>query len=153
MGWVEIIIALVAVYGAIISTYNLIIHRERTKVRVKIKLSFGFLHYSAGLDSKHSLILEAINIGARPVTISSQGFILPNKRQLICPNPYSNVQFPLELSEGRNCMSWYELKIIADALAQEGFSGIFKLVGFYRDVAANTYMSKPLKFDIDKYSG
>ena len=40
-----IIVAIVAVYGAVVSTYNFLIYRRSTEVSLKVKLSYGAVDY------------------------------------------------------------------------------------------------------------
>lgn len=152
-----IIVAIVAVYGAVVSTYNFLIYRRSTEVSLKVKLSYGACDYPYAVltmphysNSTPHLVLDVANNGTRPVTIRVPFFKLPNNRQLIIRNPYSAVNLPHELLEGRDCVMWTEVRTIANALKDEGFSGIFKLVGSVHDAVGNTYKSKPLEFDIDK---
>jgi hypothetical protein len=96
------------------------------------------------------LILSALNTGSKTVTMSSMGLILPDKKYLFFVYPTSDVTFPYELAEGKNCKVWTSLEQLAKDLKKEGFSGNVKLIGFYRDAIDNKYRSKPLKFNVDR---
>ncbi|MEW6226591.1 MAG: hypothetical protein AB1700_00635 [Bacillota bacterium] len=149
MNWTEIITAIVAVYGAVLATYTLVVQLRENRFRVNVKISMGFLVSPLGGTSDTMLFLSASNAGQKVVTLSSQGFLLPNKNQLVIPYPQSNVTFPYELLPGKSCQTWIEAREIARALKLEGIYGEVKLVGFYRDQVDKTYRSKPYKFDVD----
>lgn len=152
MDWTDIVTALVAVYGAGLATYNLIAHLRGTKARVKVKISQGFVTDPLGRPSEPMIILSALNVGQKAVTLCSQGFLLPNGMKWVFPNPLSNVRFPYELLPGKSCQIWTEAARLARDLNAQGYSGKVKLVGFYRDQIDTTYKSKPYEFDVENWA-
>jgi hypothetical protein len=145
-----ILTAIVALYGAILSTYTFIVQRRDAKPAVKTKLTNGFLDLGHDLSNPMFLI-EAANDGNHVVTLSSVGMILPDKRQLILTRPRSNIQLPYELKPGTNCTVWIEIVEVAHRLREQGFRGKVKLVGFYLAQTGVKYKSKPYKLDIDSW--
>jgi hypothetical protein len=151
MDWTEILTTIVAVYGAVLATYTLIAQLRENRSKVNVKISTGFLAFAE--DTSDAMVfLSASNPGQKEVTLSSWGFVLPNKKQLFVPYPQSNVTFPYDLLPSKSCQIWIEAREIARALKSEGFSGKVKLVGFYRDQLDRTYRSKPYKFDVDDWA-
>lgn len=147
-----IITALIAIYGAILSTYNLVLKRREKSHQVSVNLSSGFLTCGERL-SPYVLFIVASNPGHRTVTLDSVGIRLPDKRQIVFPFSGrfgSDVQFPHDLTEGQSCRAWVDVKELT-ALLEEGISGRIKLIGFYTDAIGGKYKSKPLKFNIDDW--
>ncbi len=149
MDWSIIVTAVVAIYGAILSTYTLIQNRQEKQRRVSVKLSNGFLHYGNDGLSPAMLLLEATNPGDRTVILNTAGLSLPDGKTVAFLNPQSNVSFPHSLAEGNSCIVWTPLKELARQLRQEGYSGKVKLVGFFRDQLGRLYKSKAFIFDIE----
>src|SRR3989344_949148 len=81
----------VAVYGAGLSTYNLIIERVKNKKRIKTDLKVGLLTYPNGKTSDAKFILTARNIGNIPVIINPPVIILPYAKQIILNDLESNI--------------------------------------------------------------
>ncbi|MCK4418330.1 hypothetical protein KAV79_00800 [Candidatus Aerophobetes bacterium] len=68
MNYIQIIIAIVAIWGAGLSTYTAIRNSIKEKFRIKVELGSGFL------TGDKIAFLKAANIGNRPVTLSSCEF-------------------------------------------------------------------------------
>ncbi len=149
-GWDIIITLLVALYGAILSTYTIINERKEHKREIKVTLSFGLIEQ--GEVSPPMVILSALNTGSKTVTLSSKGLILPNKKILFFVRQDDCFPFPYDLVEGKDVMVWREAKELANKLKQEGLLGKIKLKGFFRDAIGNRYVSKAVKFDIEDWS-
>jgi len=147
----DIVTIIVAVYGAILSTYNFLVERRKHRPSVNVKISQGFLSSGAGDVSDLMLFLSASNPGEKAVTLASHGFELPNKKNLVFPRAQSDVTFPCELLPEKGCQVWMPVLDVARALRSEGFSGKVKLVGFYRDQVGRTHRSKPYEFNVDEW--
>jgi len=146
--WDIIITLMIAVYGAILSTFTIWDTRHEHKREIRVRLSYGFSTHPLA----HGLLLinEALNTGRKTVTLSSMGLILPNKKFYTFLQPNSNVSFPYDLPEGKNCSVWIETKELAENLKNEGYSGEVKLIGYYGDAIGGRYKSEPFNFDINK---
>ena len=149
--WPTIITALVALYGAIISTYTLYSQRKEKTRQVNVKLTTGFLTSINGGHSPPVLFLEASNPGHIPVNLTSPGIILPDKINIVFPIPLSDVRFPYDLMPGKSCRVWVDLKGLASDLRNKGYSGNIKLIGFYRDAIGKEHKSKKYKLDIESW--
>lgn len=150
MVWPMIVTAIVAVYSAVLSTYILISRNKEKKRQLKVELSFGFMTEGPEL-SQEMLFITVSNTGFRPVTLNASGILLPNKHQLIFMVPKSNVQFPYELLEGRNCTVWIEVKVLVQDLKRNSYSGKVKLKGFFRDATGAVYKSKRITININEW--
>jgi hypothetical protein len=145
-----IITLIIAVYGALLSTYSVWASKQEKKREIKVQLSYGF-HTLLG-EPKPVLVISALNTGHKRVTLNSTGLILPSKdkKYLMFLRPDGNVNFPYDLQEGQNCDVWITTEELAQDLKQRGFSGKIGLKGYYRDAIDVEYTSKSLKFDIEK---
>jgi hypothetical protein len=150
MQWSTIITAVVAVYGAILSTHTAVANYREKKRRVIVTVSIGFRVYGTG-PGPSVVFVSAANPGSRPVSLNGLGFLLPDGRQCVLPYSESDVEFPHELMEGRSCRIWIPTKVLAHELRGLGFSGTIKLKGFYNDAVGTTYKSKPTKFEINEW--
>jgi len=146
-----IITLIIAVYGALLSTYSVWASRQEKKREIKVKLSYGLIANPLSVSPK-MLMISALNTGPKRVTLASMGLIVPRKdeKYLTFLRPDSDVSFPHDLVEGKGCSVWVTTKEIAENLRHEGFSGKISLKGFYRDAIGGEYRSKSLKFDIEK---
>lgn len=150
--WAKIITAVVAIYGAILSTYNLWVKRQETRVRLKVDLSMGFLAGRSDVSrSDWLLILTAANPSKRPIIINIPTILIPGKNKLFNPNVQSEKTFPCELQEGHSCKAWFSAREIATALAGTGYRGKVVLIGEFHDAIGTEYKSKPLKFKIEDW--
>lgn len=101
--WTEVVIAIVAVYGAALSTYNLIKQHYANKPKIKIRIDIWPL-----LDLPESKIepfirLTAANSGGGAVTLLSPYLELPEKKRFYGYNPRRDVKFPHELLPEKSC--------------------------------------------------
>lgn len=156
---IQVIIGLTALYGAIVSSYNLIMNVKKSSYKIEVRLKRGFVGISSPFDNKinfnkNHLLLSAHNIGYRTVTLTSMGFKIPKlKKELAIINPQSTVTFPFELKKGKDCLVWSDEEYIAKTLKESGLSGSIKIIGVYSDAIHNIYKSKPLKLNVDSILG
>ena len=59
---------LVALYGAVLSTYNAYTARKQSKHQITVKITFGWLTFGANL-SDDMVLVEASNPGHRAITV------------------------------------------------------------------------------------
>ena len=81
----DLITAIIAIYGATLSTYNLIVARTERIRRVTVTLSWGLT--GSGSAPVTIFLLTAANAGKRPVTIANWHLLLPNKKRDFCAYP------------------------------------------------------------------
>lgn len=137
--------------GLGISLYTLKVTRQKEQRRVKVTIGKGIVPTLRGAGPP-MLIITALNPGDRTVTLGSPGILLPNNKHIVFLEPLSNVEYPHELAEGKNCMTWTPAKEIAQMLQKEGFSGAIKLRGFYDSSIGEKYTSEAITFEVDKFA-
>jgi len=142
----DIIVAVVALYGAVLSTIIAIREWKARSPNIKVNLSMGFYTLGASV-SDAQVFLEASNPGEKAVSLSSLGLILPDKTKLAFTEYESHVRFPYEILPESSCKVWMDARRLAQGLRSMGFSGKPKLVGFYGDEVGRIYESKPFEFD------
>jgi hypothetical protein len=150
--WDRIIVAIVAIYGAIMSTITFFSKHKEKQRQLKVKFSNGFTPYGDNLGEL-MLFIEVSNLGFRDVTINVPRLILPDRKTVVFPNPQSDVRFPHKLEEGTKCKVWTEIKELAQNLKRNGYKGVIKIDADVDDGAGQIYKSeKPWELDIDKFS-
>lgn len=151
--WDRVIIAIVAVYGAIMSTITFISRSKEKQSQLKVEISNGLIGTAGAGVSEVMLFIEIYNSGYRDVTINVPKIILPNRKIVVFPNPLSDVTFPHRLKEGSSCKVWTELKDLAQNLSEHGYTGIIKINADVYDGAGRRHKSsKPWKLDIDEWT-
>ncbi|MBN1263014.1 MAG: hypothetical protein JW991_01530 [Candidatus Pacebacteria bacterium] len=108
---VEITANEVAWYGAIVATVSMavsLLNHLRDKATIKLKVSKVFFAYRSGLDKSLKLMAKAVNTGRRPITITSVGFSLSNKRDIVITNDNIIPNLPAKLAEGEQLQFWVE---------------------------------------------
>jgi hypothetical protein len=149
IGWDVVITLLIAIYGALVSTYSVWTARQEHRREIKVELSYGFMRNALAEVSPTLLILSAMNTGAKTATLTSTGLALPRKKYLLFAQPESNVTFPHDLPEGKSCSVWITNEELLKDLKREGYSGRIKLKGYYRDAVGGYYKSKSVRFNIE----
>lgn len=148
--WQWAVTAAVAIYGALLSTYNAYIARKQSRTQIRVTVSYGFLTSGPNL-SDDMLILSASNAGRHAVSLTSVGFVLPTKQQLVITSEGSS-QLPHHLTEGTSITHWIPVREVARILRDRRFSGTVKITAFYNDAVGARHYSKPLSFDVDDRS-
>lgn len=145
---IQVLTALLAIYGALLSTYTFWATRRDKRRRVDVAISFGFLTLPQGLSPEMMLIKYA-NPGHVTVTINSPGLELPDGRTLaFFRGKTSDVTFPHALEPGKGCTIWNPAGDLVEQLVENGFSGTVRLVPFCRDQIGTTFKGKRYDFDL-----
>lgn len=142
----------VAIYGSVLSTYLAYMQRRDRKPKVKVKVSYGFLTSGSRISDTHILV-EAANIGDKPVTVSSSSLELPDGSQVINFTNNSTSNLPSELTHGKNITFWYDVKPLASELYKRGYRSTIKIRARICDQASNVFFSKSMDFDVDEWVG
>jgi hypothetical protein len=137
---------LVALYGAVLSTYNAYIARKQSRHQITVKTTFGWLTYGPNL-SDDMVMVEASNPGHRAITLTSVGFLLPDGRQIVLLGNDGSKPLPHHLSEGTSIQHWMPRSNLIETLREHRFSGSVKLRAFYNDAVGARHLSKPVSFD------
>jgi hypothetical protein len=146
MNW-TVATGIIAAYGALLSTWNAVSSLWEKSRRVTVKAAYGFEVYGPQLGPD-SIIVTALNMGHRTVTLRGAGIRLPDGREAVYLGRSGDARFPHELEGGQSCMICMPIQSIASQLKQVGFSGNVRLAGYFRDALDKTYKSKRFKFDL-----
>ena len=148
MSITELLTAVVAFYGAILSTIIFTKELQKSKRHIKVNMKFGLLTYTNGI-SPQMLLVEIINPGLKPVTIYGPQLRLPDRRNLIMPISNSNVKFPCELGEGKSAHTWIEVNELKGTLIDSGYTESTKFKAVVTDqTGTEFYSSKWLTFNL-----
>jgi hypothetical protein len=148
MNW-SIVTGIVAVYGALLSTWNAIAsHREKRR-HVIVEAAYGFETYGPEIGPT-SIILTARNKGYQPISLTSAGIRLPDGRDAVYLRQSGDARFPHELEGGKSCTICIPMQSVAGQFKQEGLSGTIRLSGYFRDALGKTHTSKRFKFSLDR---
>ncbi len=148
--WTNIITAAVALYGAVLSTFMLVSNTREKRRHVKVEIKNGFLPRGPELGPP-MLLIGLSNPGHRPVTIQYPALRLPTGASMVFLEPQSDVRFPYELAEGKNCTVWAEMSLIAQQLVEQGITGTVGLVAECSDAVGITYKSKAWSFNASEW--
>ena len=146
---IENITLFIAIWGAGLSTYKVVSDYSKNARKLQVHIVYGLLT-QGNIVGPRTISISAQNTGYRDITLSSMGFILPDKKYILIVEPQSNVRFPYTLSEGKECSVWKTQKELAIELKKNGYSGKIKLRGYYRSAVGKIFNSKATTFDIEK---
>ncbi len=138
---------LLGVYGLGLTTYTVIRSNKEKRRRLNITFSCGFPAHGPDLGP-YVLFITVSNPGDRKVTINVPHIELPDGKLIVTPYPLSNVTFPYELEEGKNCLIWVEMKELKRILTKREYTGTVKLRAKVSDGTGKVYKSKK-KWDFD----
>jgi hypothetical protein len=148
--WALIVTFILAIYGAVVSTLNLLNVRKKMRRHLNVKMSRGWRTLPQGL-SGNLFLIEVSNPGYRSVTIDTPYIRLPYGGNLITPWPTAEVHFPHELHEGKRCILWIEEAEVKRNLKDSGYSGKIELWAEVNDQTGKKHVAKKaLVYDINK---
>ncbi len=149
MSTTEILTAIVAVYGALLATFTLVVQQREKRRKIKVKLRLGFLGGAQG-DTTDIIIMEAANSGLVPVHLSSCCFHLPEtKKQLIARFSYDK-EMPITLAPGESVQAWMLSEKFVEAVRKEGNQTEVKVAAKFSNKAGGEYSSKPEVLNLEK---
>jgi len=148
--WPTIVTAVVAVYGAGLSTYNLIAKIKSEKRKVTVELKWGLIGFAD--KTIPILALHAVNPGEKTVTLTQCHLELPNKKQLIITNSQGTIKLPHDLEKGKGGEIYFPIKEVVQALIREGYTKDIELKAVFRDALGNEYKSRPFKGDVSEWA-
>jgi hypothetical protein len=150
----DIILFALAIYGALLSTWNLIqaIRKEARSIRVTAGSKIPV--FTNGEMGKTWVHLEATNIGQRPVTVTTLAFELGAGRRLFNmqhsgqnPPGLEDTALPITLADGQTARLHYAYSDIAQALLSEGQTASCKLTPICEDSAGGIHRGEAWNVD------
>lgn len=127
MGTTEIVAIATGVIGTLVAIYTANVQKREKSSRIQVEVNNSLLDYETHLSGM-VLTIHACNPGHKSITLSSQGFILPDKKKMFLRNPGSNVRFPYELTPEKSCTVWIDANELAYSLKSEGYDGKIKII-------------------------
>ena len=140
------LVVLVALYGAILSSYNTFHLRRQDRRLVKMSMNQKILVVD-GLGPSF-LCLRATNVGQRHVTIEHISLQLPDGRQLAMPGTgaqlgFKNTPLPATLDEGQSACAYMLCDGIGRTLLREYLPDPVMLTAMSEDSVGGLYLSEP----------
>ena len=145
----DIITALIAVYGAGLSTYIAVREWKAKRPDIRVEVTEGRVQLSLDAWSDHNIFIEARNQGHKAVTLSIMvGFILPDGERWLITRPLGGTEsLPYELMPEKRYMVRTPAQKLASELESMGFPDKVSLIGYYDDEVGRKHKSKPTIFD------
>ena len=145
--WTDIVIALVAIYAAGLSTYTFIQDKRDKRPLLKVRLTYGILDYVT--RGEIAMLFSMSNPGSRPVTVTSVCLLLPDKRTMVVRQLQGTAPLPVELQPGQGQTYWMLPRDVAQTLQKEGYRGVLNVRATCTDATGRDYHSKAGTFDIE----
>jgi hypothetical protein len=135
--WTDVVSAVVVVYAAFLSTYNLIESLKAKRPRVNLELSNGFFAVPGRAESK--LLINVSNPGERQVSVREVGLRLSDGRKLIMPEQQGSVQLPFTLAVGGGEVFYFDPHVISTSLSASGRVGTVRLRAYCREAVGRHF--------------
>ena len=147
--WSQCVTAAIALYGATLSTANLLASRKEKQRKLKVRATEAFRNINDKII--FGRYVRIINPGFRPVTLEEQFFYLPGRKSSFSISDLENdIKFPFELKEGTSCDVWTRESSIRGMLKDIGLSGKVKILVGVVDQTGKTFTdSNPIIVDSD----
>jgi hypothetical protein len=173
---VEIVVAVAALWGAGLATYEAIARRRQNRPRLRVTLRLSPMEDGERRFDR-ALVLRAENVGLLPIRIDAYGLMACPRFGLQLRKPTdgsSGVVFigadrftvlgahgsqvlPLTLEPGNSIVLWFDpvqMNGIRIRLLQERrMSGRIQIHGILRDAISNEYVSEPFFAEVAKWHG
>lgn len=147
----DVVTAIVAVAGLILSVYNLYASRRDKSPRLISKMSNGFLTSGPEVSSP-MLFLEIANAGEKEVKISAVEVAIGKHRVISFGGITGTKNVPFELPPGESVKFWIPLEEFATSLRKQNVYGNIKARACFRDAIGNEYLSKKFPIRLDAWA-
>ncbi|QOF71431.1 hypothetical protein IG197_27415 [Aminobacter sp. SR38] len=152
----DILLFGIAAYGALLSTFNWRQAKDRDRRKVLVKAGTTMLTYTNGQLGAPFARIEGINVGHRPVTITTLAFELPNKARLVATSldnltGMDDTRLPAKLSDGESARLHMSYADIAGSLSRAGHTGKVKIFPVADDSAGTSYRGDVWVVDIEEF--
>lgn len=141
--WLEGVTLAIALWGAGLGTWTAVSQWRKDHVRVEAHLSWGLIGMTDG-SAPGALLMEARNVGHRPVEIASFQLRLPDGQNMVfLPEP----RLPCQLEPGQSAKAWVYATQLSQTLAEHGYAGALDVRAVCRDAIDRNYVSNALQID------
>ncbi len=149
MNTFTIITLLIAVYGAFLSTYSLIVSRKDKKAKLHIIIEMS--NTSPIKQTKPPFFqIRILNVGLFDIRVSKAILIVKNSRDFI-ETESKHVDFPYDLERGKSFHLLMDMEDIAIKLNNMGFQKRVRVRGKVFDAIGNEYKSRSANFNVNKW--
>lgn len=151
----DIILFLVAIYGAALSTFNWRQNVRKEKRTVEVKMSTAMPAYESRLGAPIAQI-EVTNTGHRNVTITTIALQLPTKARIFATSPHripgmADTSLPVTLSDGQSARLHFPYEDIGAALINSGRTGKIKVTPVCENSTGDVYKGEPWEVDPSEF--
>ena len=146
--WPTILTAVVALYGAGLSTYNAFSTYIKNRRHLIIKLSFGLTSPSTQKSLK-AIFVKVANPSEKNITINSIVLVMPDCNQALLPHLPGSTTLPHDLAPGKDCVIFADAENFAHDLFENGYRGTIKIKAKCFEATGKEYLSNRLKYDIE----
>lgn len=151
----DVALALIALYGAILSTFNWrqAVKRDRRQLRVKLESAIPVQDDEFG---NTYIKLTATNSGHRTVSVTSLRLELENKSHIPLSMAASHWMFPATplpaaLSDGQSAQAFISYRALAEALIASGRTSRTKIIAVCEDSVGNIFKGDTWEVDPDQF--
>lgn len=149
----DLVLFVLATYGAVLSTVTvgLTFLRNRRKLRVTCTVAY----YMDVTRFDPYVQIVAVNLGRRPVTVTSIGWTVPNGKYMLASPSVDDVQartntpLPATLSDGESAKMMVSLAKLKAGLREANLKGDVALLPQVGDSAGSTHEGKAFILDPD----
>ena len=156
----EILIAIVAVYGAALSTYMLVRRIQSEKPKVLVAHGWTYALGEKGMDkTPTSLDIQAVNHGARDVVVQSLCLEIPDLCRItpkflasMSGDSSPNNKYPVSntrLKCGDQTDISFDYDALSMMLTERGYGAELKIRAVCEDTLENVYIGEWFKMDKD----
>jgi hypothetical protein len=140
--WFNIVTMLVALYGAVLSTFNYFAQRRRDRTALKVQIVDSG---DEGL-SQPMLVVHVVNSGFRSVHLQKRevALILISGEKIfdLAPAGEFGTYLPCALKEGEQFSAEFPVNELSASLVEKGYKSNVRLCGQLIDVVGNVYRSR-----------
>jgi hypothetical protein len=148
IGTKDIITFIIALYGAVLSSFVFYRSMMREQRRIVIRQTSAFYTYPQGLGPPMASI-EVANHGHRPVVVNAPQLELPGKKNMLLIKADGIQDFPKRLEDGESAGVRMQYDVIAESLREAGYSGRIILRPICTDSTGKKFKGNKWKFDIN----
>ncbi len=128
----DLVTAIVAVAGLILSLYVLYLRQREKRPRVTTTLAIGFLPRGPDLGNP-MLLMTVANPGERKVIITGVEIDLGDRKAVFPWGIQGTQRLPFELRPGESATFWTPVREFALRMAEQGFTGTVQVRACSRD--------------------
>ena len=159
-GWVsvvkDVVLLLIALYGAALSTFNWRQAIKRDRRAIKVDLGTAILTYQNGSLGQPFAQMRVTNIGQRPVTVASMFLEIAGGARLfsMMPSAFQGVPdtpLPVTLKDGESATHYMSYQEIGEALISSGRRSETEIALVCEDSSGGTYRSESWTVDPDEF--